>query len=141
MSRAIVLACLPALCNASCGGQPPQSASASLTTAGGDRIEWQGMAACADCDGIQADLVLEQAEGKRRYTLTEDYITGSDSQRFVERGRWQRSAGLLRLRGDSASLRVYAMLPDGRLQACDGHGDPLPNAADGALVPVAFSGD
>lgn len=139
MSRSIVPACLLSLCIAGCGGQAPQSASPAVTAAAGDRIEWQGIVDCADCDGIQADLVLEQANGKRRYTLVENYIAGSSSQRFVEHGDWQRSAGLLRLHGDNASVRVYALLPDGRLQARDSHGEPLPNATDEALLPVAFS--
>lgn len=138
MSRPIVQACLLALCVAGCGDQSPQAPD-PVGMATGDRIEWQGIVACADCDGIQVDLVLQQAHGKRRYTLTENYIDGSSSQRFVEQGDWQRSAGLLRLRGDTASVRVYALLPDGRLQACDNHGDPLPNAADEALLPVASS--
>lgn len=139
MSRPIAPACLLALGIASCGGQAPQSSSPAVRDAAGDRIEWQGVVACADCDAIQADLVLEQANGKRRYTLTETYIAGTDSQRFVERGDWQRSAGLLRLHGDAASVRLYALLPDGRLQACDSHGEPLAGATDEALLPVALS--
>lgn len=136
MSRAIVQACLLSLCIASCGDRAPPSA---ITAAAGDRIQWQGIVACADCDGIQVDLVLERANGERRYTLTENYIAGSNSKRFVERGDWERSAGLLRLHGDTASVRVYALLPDGRLQACDSHGEPLPTTTDEALLPVAVS--
>ncbi|WP_159017010.1 copper resistance protein NlpE N-terminal domain-containing protein [Cognatiluteimonas profundi] len=136
MSRPIVQACLLALCIASCGDQAPRPA---VTAAAGDRIAWQGIVACADCDGIQVDLVLEQANGKRRYALTENYIAGSNSERFVEHGDWERSAGLLRLHGDTASVRVYALLPGGRLQACGSHGEPLPNATDETLFPVAVS--
>jgi hypothetical protein len=138
MSRPVFLACLLALGTARCGGPATPTASPETATAG-DRIEWQGILGCADCDGIQVDLLLEQANGERRYTLVENYISGSHSQRFVERGEWQRSAGLLRLRGDTASVRVYALLSDGRLLASDSHGRPLPGGSDEALLPVAFS--
>jgi hypothetical protein len=141
MSRRKVAACLLALGVASCGGQAPQPASAPDPAAAGDRIEWQGIVACADCDAIQVVLVLAQDRGKRRYTLTENYIAGSHGERFVERGEWQRSAGLLRLHGDAPSARVYALLPDGSLQARDSRGQPLANASDELLLPVAFSSD
>jgi len=140
MSRLIVCACLVCVCMTACGdATPPATGRAALPAAPGDQIEWQGMRACVDCNGIQTDLVLERGGDTQRYTLTEIYVTGRGSTRFVERGQWQEDSGLLHLKGDAASRHIYALLPDGRLQARDSHGHRLPAATSQELLPVGYS--
>ena len=128
---------------AGCGGPSPPAADATQPLqqlADGDgRIEWRGTLACADCDGIDTQLVLLRAGSMRDYSLSEMFVAGGQGARFVEHGRWQRQADLLRLRGDRGSRRVFALLPGGRLQPRDDHGRPLPLRADDFLVPVTVA--
>lgn len=139
MSRLILGACLLCAGATACqdAAAPPTAAATSAEP--GDQIEWQGLRACADCNGIQTDLVLERGGDARRYTLTETYVTGRGSAQFVERGGWRQDRRLLRLQGDDASLHVYALLPDGRLQARDSHGDRLPAASSQDLLPAGYA--
>lgn len=128
---------------AGCGG--PSSTNPQATTGlpqldGGDgRIEWHGELACADCDAIDTRLVLQRGGEVRDYTLTETYLAADDSARFVEHGRWQRDDALLQLLGDGGGMRVYALLPDGRLQPRDGRGRRFPQREDDFLVPVTVA--
>ena len=140
MSRLILCACLACVCATACRDpSPPAAASSARPAEPGDQIEWQGVRACADCNGIQTDLVLERGGDARHYTLTETYVSGHGSAQFVERGGWQQDSDLLRLKGDGASLRVYALLPDGRLQARDSHGERLHAVTGQELLPVGYS--
>jgi len=126
------------------GPSPPasQATQALHPLADGDgRIEWRGVLACADCDGIDTQLVLQRVGNVSDYRLTEGYLAADQGARFVEHGQWTRQAELLRLRGDDGSRRVYALLPDGRLQPRDGHGNPLPPRVDDFLVPLTVSSD
>ncbi len=116
---------------ASDAAQPPQQLSDS-----DGRIAWRGTLACADCDGIDTQLVLLRAGSARDYGLTELFLSDGRADRFVEHGHWQRQDDLLRLRGDHGSRRVFALLPDGRLQPRDGRGQPLPPRTDDFLVPM-----
>lgn len=100
------------------------------------RIQWQGLLACADCDGIQTGLVLVRSGELRNYTLTETYLARDGGARFVEGGHWQRDRELLRLRGDAGGIRVFALLPDGRLQPRDGHGREFRPRQGDFLAPV-----
>lgn len=86
----------------------------------GGRIEWRGTLACADCDGIDTRLVLEQHANSRRYVLTETFLAPEGSARFVERGQWRAEPALIRLQGDNP--RVYAVLEDFRLVPGDSRG-------------------
>ena len=115
---------------------PAPDAAPALATDG--QIRWRGRARCADCDGIDAQLTLRRAGRLSEFTLVETYYNGRRGIRFVDHGRWQQSGGLVRLRGDGGSTRVYALLPDGRLQAAGAHGAPLSTDA-AALVPVSAS--
>jgi len=125
---------------AGCHGHPPAQATATAAQARLDvdgEIQWRGAWPCADCDGIDAQLVLRRAGDRKRYSLAETYRTGDEGARFVETGSWQREGSLLRLRGDGASTRVYALLADGRLQARGAHGEPLPDIVDAPMLPVS----
>ena len=124
------------VCVAGCHEHPAAPAADTMAAPAKARAEWRGRLPCADCDAIDAQLVLER--GKRDgYRLTENFRTGETTIRFVEQGRWQRENTLLRLHGDAGSVRVYALLPDGRLQPRDTHGATLGEDDDDALVPVA----
>lgn len=103
---------------------------------GDGRIQWQGLLACADCDGIQTTLLLQRSGGDRSYTLTETYLADADGVRFVETGDWRTEADLLRLQGTSGGVRVFAMLPDGRLQPRDGRGRRFAAREDDVLMPI-----
>ena len=125
---------------AGCHKQPPGPVPATATQARLDvdgEIQWRGAWACADCDGIDAQLVLRRAGDRNSYSLVETYRTGDRGARFVETGSWQREGTLLRLRGEGASTRVYALLADGRLEARDLHGAPLAEASAAPMLPVS----
>lgn len=125
---------------AGCQRGPSPAASRLLPAETGASIEWQGRRVCADCAGIATRLVLQQGDGRQDYELTETYFTRGGDTRFAEHGHWRRQARLLQLQGDTGSHRAYALLPDGRLQPSDGHGDPLSIDDDALLVPVAGTG-
>lgn len=99
------------------------------------RIEWQGLSSCADCDGIQTSLVLQRAGNERRFSLAETYLA-EDGARFIETGQWRSGQGLLELQGDGGARRVYAVLPDGRLQPRDTRGHRYADRQGDFLVPV-----
>ena len=122
---------------AGCQRTPSDALTHAPSRAGGASIEWQGRRACADCAGIATRLVLQQGDGHQEYELSETFLSTGGETRFAEHGRWRRQAALLQLQGDTGSRRAYALLPDGRLQPSDGHGEPLSKDEDMLLVPVA----
>ena len=131
--------CLLAIGMAGCDRPASLPVTPGLPVAQGDAIEWQGVLACADCAAIQVDLVLRNDNGRRRYLLTEVYLAEGGGTRFVEPGDWQHTRSLLRLQGDGGSVRVFALRPDGRLQARDRHGRRTSAAGAGDLLPVAIT--
>lgn len=129
-------ACMLAL--AGCNRPGPSAAASAvhrLAEADGS-IAWRGASACADCDGIDAQLMLRRTGRVSDYTLVETYRVADQGARFVEHGRWQRSDTLLRLHGDAGAMRIYALLDDGRLQSRDSHGRAMLAAEDEMLVPI-----
>ena len=124
---------------AACGARQPTEIDARL--AKDADLQWRGLLGCVDCDGIQTLLSLHQGGTGREFHLTEIYIAHDQGARFDDQGHWQRQADLLRLKGDNGSLRVYALLPDGRLQPRDGHGAVLSAASDDTLQLVTPSAD
>ena len=119
--------------------RPPVATPADATmpaAADGERIAWRARLPCADCDGIDTTLQLQQDGRMRVYTLSETYLAGGGGERFVEHGHWQRRHAWLQLQGDDGARRRYALLADGGLQATDSRGRALSGDAGRILVPV-----
>lgn len=120
--------------------QPGDSGVALPPFDGDGRIGWQGVLACADCDGIDTSLALNRTGERRDYLLVETYLTGGGGERFVEQGRWrQQDAALIRLQAVDGSERVYALQADGRLQPRDGRGRRFARRDGDFLMPVTAS--
>ncbi len=115
------------------GNRPP--AAAQLEADG--RIEWHAVLACADCEGIDTALVLNRAGAQRDYTLTETFLADDGGDRFVEQGLWLREDELIRLQSAGKGVRVFALLPDGRLEPRDHRGRRFASRTDDALLPVS----
>ena len=110
-------------------------------------LAWEGVLACADCEGIETRLLLER-EGTDpilgsgigpRYELLETFLADDGGERYREQGQWQRDGRLLRLQADTGGERVFAIEPDGRLSLRDGDGGE-PAGAARLLAPVTASG-
>jgi len=134
MRRPFLLAMVTVL--AGCGATPPGGQGAIPATS--SAMEFRGQRPCADCDGIEAWLRLEQAGTRQPYRLIEHYRSGERGRRFEDEGEWLAEGDLLRLRSHAGGERVYARLPDGALEARDAHGRALPAAADDVMLPVTF---
>lgn len=103
----------------------------------GGYLEWRGVSSCADCEGIDTVLLLQRQDEVRSYRLVETYRVAGSGERFVEAGQWQAEGALIRMQGDGGSLRVYGVLPDGRLQVRNDAGRRLPRGTGRhALEPV-----
>jgi len=116
-------------------GTPPDAAVT------GNTMEFRGARPCVDCQGIEAWLRLEQRGADRRYTLVEIYRANGNPRKFEDAGSWASSGDLLRLRSAEGGERVYALLPDNRLQAVDTRGRPLSALEDEVLVPTTYSNE
>lgn len=116
-------------------GTPPVASTSGVT------MEFRGERACVDCRGIEAWLRLEQRGTDRRYTLVEVYRGNGGERRFEDAGQWLASGDLLRLRSGEGGERVYALLPDNRLQAVDTRGRRQPALADEVMVPTSYSNE
>ena len=99
------------------------------------QLAWQGLLACADCDGIDTHLVLDRGVIPPRYELMETFLFDDDGERFREQGRWRREGQLLRLSADGGGQRVYAIEADGRLSLRGANGNAPPDGAR-LLEPV-----
>jgi copper homeostasis protein (lipoprotein) len=132
-------ACLAAWLLAGCDLGAPSATAPPLPQVerGDGRIAWQGILACADCEAIEVELVLQRSGDTRAYTLTETYLAADGGARFVEAGRWQRRGDLVRMQGDRGSVRAYALLPDGSLQPRDPRGRRFAEREGDVLLPMA----
>lgn len=100
------------------------------------QLAWEGILACADCEGIETRLVLDrEGSGQPRYQLLETFLADDGGERYREHGQWQREGRLLRLHADDGSERVFAIEIDGRLSLRDANGSEPPGAAR-LLTPV-----
>lgn len=118
-----------ALLLSACGSPAPDPLAQA------ERVEWQGMQQCADCDAIGTVLVLSRTGGEQRFEMTETYLLGGNGEPFADAGAWQYQDALISLQGDEGSLRTYALLDDGRLQSRGADGRAQRTAHE--LQPVA----
>lgn len=141
--RIACLCLLSAALLAACGRDAPQSGASTPAQPpfdGDGRIGWQGVLACADCDGIDTSLALNRTGEQRDYLLIETYLTRDGGERFVEQGRWrQQGDALIRLQAVDGGVRVYALQSDGRLQPRDGRGRHFAQRDGDYLMPVTAS--
>lgn len=135
LSRVALLATAAALVVA-CDASPPQAGVLAAPTT--SAMEFRGERPCADCDGIDSWLRLEQAGARQRFRLVEHYHGRGGERRFEEEGEWFAEGDLLRLRSGHGGERVYVQIEAGVLQARDGRGRPLPAAADDVMTAVTF---
>lgn len=130
--------CLSLAVAAGCdGGTPAPSSHPPLPPLAGDpagQLQWHGLLACADCDGIDMQLQLVRDDAPR-YQLVELFLVRGGEERFQERGLWTRDGRFLRLRADDGAERVFAIEADGRLSVRDRDGE-MPAGPPGLLEPV-----
>ena len=126
--------------------QGPSRRSQSLPPFAGaaGQLAWEGVLACADCEGIEMRLVLDReatdpilgsGDAHPRYELLETFLADDGGERYREQGQWQREGRLLRLQADAGGERIFAIEPDGRLSLRDRNGRE-PGGADRLLAPV-----
>ena len=108
------------------------------------QLAWEGVLACADCEGIEVRLVLDRdgvdpvlgaGNVQPRYELLETFLADDGGERYREQGQWQREGRLLRLAADAGGERVFAIEPDGQLSLRDGNGG-APAGPARLLAPV-----
>ncbi|MFS8137070.1 MAG: copper resistance protein NlpE N-terminal domain-containing protein [Thermomonas sp.] len=121
-------------------GKPPSPTAtpqvgASNSTSG---MEFSGERACADCDGIESWLRLEQSGKTQRYRMVEVYLGQGHERRFEDTGQWSAQGDLLRLRSSQGGERTYARMDGGVLQARGAHGQRIPAVEDDVLEPARF---
>ena len=112
------------------GCQNHESASAAQTPETMEQ-QFQGVIPCADCEGIQVSLSLQQGG---RYSLKEQYL-GSDSVQSSQQGNWTRTAEKLVLISDRGEKRYFRPLDSG-LEMMDTRGNPVESANSYRLAPV-----
>lgn len=114
---------LAALVLAACGeapqGNPDAGSSSPPFAATSMQQAWQGLLACADCDGIDTRLVLDRSSTPARYELQETFLVDGGGEHFREQGQWRRDGRWLRLQADDGGQRVYAIEADGWLSMRD----------------------
>jgi len=129
--------CLSLAVAAGCdGGAPASSSDPPLPAGGAGQLQWRGLLACADCDGIDMRLQLLR-DGAPRYELVELFLVRGGEEPFQERGRWTREGRLLRLQADDGAERVFAIEADGRLSVRGRDGE-MPPGPPALLEPVTL---
>ncbi|WP_158781723.1 copper resistance protein NlpE N-terminal domain-containing protein [Pantoea sp. BAV 3049] len=93
--------------------------------------KYQGVIPCADCEGIQVSLSLQQGG---RYTLSEHYLGSSDVSN-AQQGHWSRTAEKLVLISDKGEKRYFRPLNDG-LEMMDTQGNPIQSVNSYRLAAV-----
>ena len=117
-------AALLALALAACGdvgtGHAPRAPAGATLPGTVDDAAWQGVLACADCDGIDTRLRLSRGNGVvSQYELVEAFLDGEDAEYFREAGRWRREGRLLHLLPSQGGERLYAIDGAGNLVVVD----------------------
>lgn len=93
--------------------------------------QFKGVIPCADCEGIQVSLRLQQGG---RYSLTEKYL-GSDNVQMQQQGRWSRTAEKLVLVSDRGEKRYFRPIESG-FEMMDTQGNPIKSDNSYRLAPV-----
>ena len=121
---------------AGCGRAPgPPSRADDRLGAPDAELAWQGVLACADCDGIDTRLRLQHGNGVvAQYQLVEAFRDGQGAEYFQERGRWRRDGRLLRLQPSQGGERLYVVDGAGNLVVVDRRGHAV--GAGHVLSPV-----
>ena len=133
------LSWLLAIALVGCGDEaarPPADAPPGFATDAPSQLAWQGVLACADCEGIDTRLTLDRADEASRYLLLETFLADDGGERFREQGHWRREGPLLRLQSDAGGVRVYAIEADGRLSPRDRRGREVQAGEARLLAPV-----
>ena len=116
---------LPLLLTA-CGGDgvgTPDAGPTARFDSPDAELRWQGVLACADCDGIDTRLRLQRGNGVvAQYELVEAFLDGEGAEYFREEGRWRRDGRVLRLQATSGGERWYAIDGAGNLEVVDRRG-------------------
>lgn len=87
---------------------------------------YQGVLPCADCDKIQAELILN-ADNTYQYNTI--YFTNSKEHAFTDKGKFtwdQNKSNVIRLEQDSGSLAFQ--VTDGYAEICDTSGNVVKNS-------------
>jgi len=99
--------------------------------------EWRGLLSCADCAGIEVELVLQRDAAAVRFVLVERYLGGATPGEYRSEGVWREVAcqaagepGLC-IELDGLGL-LWFRHADGTLAAIDREGRALD--ADGARL-------
>lgn len=96
---------------------------------------WRGVVPCADCEGIETSLFLNQ-DGT--WVMNEHYLKGAKSATFGSWGRWARTAEKLVLTDGRGEKRYYRVKGD-RLEMLARDGSPIPSSNRYTLAPVKAS--
>lgn len=124
-----------------CDGIPQSDAPPPQLAQAEGELAWQGLRACADCDGIESMLTLRWSGDAREYMLVETYLASGGGMRFEDDGDWRHRGDLILLDGKDGARRAYLLLDDGRLQAR--HLDGAAFGGDGGdfMVPMEAGDD
>ena len=85
---AILMLSALALLPVACERAAPARDQATPAAASASAMEFRGERPCADCDGIEAWLRLEQDGKLQRYRLIERYSSGTHEREFKDEGEW-----------------------------------------------------
>ncbi len=87
-------------------------------------VTFAGTLPCADCPGLEVRLTLLHPGA---YVLEETYLERGS---FVSRGRWEQTAGTLRLVPRGGGERLFQRLGSDRLEPLDTQGQPIEAPVD-----------
>ncbi|MDQ3159549.1 MAG: copper resistance protein NlpE [Pseudomonadota bacterium] len=138
MKFRLLHATLLTLLLSACESGPSQHGPDQEVETASTGIEFRGERACVDCVGIRTWLRLEAEGEAQSYRLVEEYFGHDGVRRFDDHGNWVSKNEILRLRSIEGGERVYARLPDGRLQARGSRGEVLPAVEGDVMTPVTF---
>ena len=139
MSRTCLLSCLLLLSLAGCrpgteapatppGGRVGDTEVTAPPNEDSERV-WAGLLPCRDCKGIETRLVLRSSQGRRAYSLTENYLGGTGKTSFSREGAWTElrrnvagEAQVTYVLDPEQATQRFALQPDGALELLDAQG-------------------